>query len=236
MRIHGWTLAVVMAGPVLAGGTTAGAQEPSEPSVVTVTGEGVIRRAPEVARVVFAAESRDASPRQAQRAAAAAMASVHDRLGQAGIPEEAMRTLSYELSPEYEFVENRRSLKGYVARNRLDVRVDSIDRVGEILDVGVEAGATSVEGLHFDLKDRAAAERAALQAATADAWARARAAAAGVDRMLARVVRIEEAGVPTTIPRAVMAMRAPAQAESPPPILAGDLEIRATVTLTAELR
>src|SRR5437868_15525455 len=50
-------------------------------------------------------------------------------------------------------------LKGYVARNTLEVRVDDVARVGELLEAVVTQGATSVSGLRFDVKDRAKLER-----------------------------------------------------------------------------
>ncbi len=40
--------------------------------------------------------------------------------------------------------------------------MDDVARAGEIADAAVQAGATSLEGVRFDLKDRAAAERDAL--------------------------------------------------------------------------
>lgn len=211
---------------------------PAGPGLVTVSGEGVVRRAPDVAYVVFVAESRNERPGVAQRDAAAAMTAVHDRLRTSGIPEDALRTLSYDLSPDYEFVDNRRQLNGYVASNRLEVRVDEVARVGELIDAGVTAGATSIEGLRFDVTDRAAAEREALRAAAADAWERAQAMAAGVGRGLDRVIRLEEPGLaPPVAQREMMTMRAAApQAAPAPPIASGEVEIRARVILTAALR
>jgi len=214
------------------------AQAPEGPGLVTVSGVGIVSRAPDVAYVVFVAESRNERPGVAQRDAAAAMAKVHERLRGAGVAANALRTLSYDLSPEYEFVENRQRMNGYVARNRLEVRVDEVGRVGELVDAGVAAGETSIEGLRFDVKDRAAAQREALRLAAADAWARAEAAAAGVGRALDRVVLIEEPGLATPVAsREMMALRVGGvQADAAPPIVSGEVEIRARVTLTAALR
>ena len=47
-----------------------------------------------------------------------------------------------------------RSLREYVARNTVEVRVDEIARAGEVLDAAVGSGATTVSGVRFDLKDR----------------------------------------------------------------------------------
>jgi uncharacterized protein YggE len=135
-------------------------------------------------------------------------------------------------------VNNRRVSRGYVARNTVDVRVDDITRVGEVLEIAVGSGATSVGGIRFDLKDRAKLERDALRLAVADARAKAEAAAAGAGQTVVRIVRIEEQGVVSRPPMPFMAREAVAlqSADAPPPISAGQMELRAQVTLTAEFK
>ena len=93
-----------------------------------------------------------------------------------------------------DYTDNRRVLRGYVARNTIDIRVDAVDRIGELLEMVVTAGATSVGGVRFDLKDRGKLEREALRLAVSDARERAVAAAAGAGRSFDRILRIEEQG------------------------------------------
>ena len=97
------------------------------------------------------------------------MTPVLDKLRAAGVPAEAIKTVGYDLQQEWDYVNNRRISRGYVARNTIDVRVDAIDRVGELLEIAVGSGATSVGGIRFDLKDRAKLEREALRMAVAEA-------------------------------------------------------------------
>ena len=211
--------------------------QPTEPVVVT-TGEGVVNVVPDRAWITLSAESRANSPREAQRKNTEAMTPVLDKLKSAGVPSEAIRTIGYDLQQEFDFVNNRRVSRGYVARNTVDVRVDTVDRVGELLEIAVTSGATSVSGLRFDLRDRGKYEREALRLATSDARMRADAAAAGAGRAVDRVVRVEEqrAGGPMPVPRLAMA-REVAQADAgAPAISAGQIEIRAQVTLTASLK
>jgi uncharacterized protein len=127
--------------------------------------------------------------------------------------------------------------RGYVARNTVEVRVDAIDRVGEILEATVSSGATSVGGIRFDMKDRGKLEREALRMAVSDARARAEAAAAGAGRSIDRIVRIDEQGVvmPPPIAMGGVLLREAAQAAAPP-ISSGQIELRAHVTLTAILK
>src|SRR5688500_9264422 len=227
---------VVAALLLLAPALAAGQQTREEPVVVT-TGEGMVEAVPDRAWVSVSAESRASNPREAQRRNAELMAPVQEKLRAAGVPADAIRTIAYDLQQEWDFVNNRRVSRGYVARNTIEVRVDAVDRVGEILEIAVGSGATSVGGIRFDLKDRARLEREALRLAVADARAKAEAAATGAGQSIARIVRIEEQGTisrpPTPYLREALSVQ---QADAAPPISAGQMELRAQVTLTAELK
>jgi uncharacterized protein YggE len=232
--------AAALAGAVSAATAPAGAQQQpsvSERPVVVTAGEGVVQAVPDRAYVSISAESRAASPREAQRRNTELMKPVQDKLRSAGIPADAIRTTAYDLQFEYDWNNGRRIPKGYVARNTIEVRVDDIDKLGELLDVAVTAGATSVSDIRFDVKDRAKLEREAVRLAVVDARAKADAAAAGAGSAIDRVVRIEEHGVMTPPPMPVMRMAMKEQSQaSDVPIATGQLELRARVTLTASLR
>jgi 3-methyladenine DNA glycosylase/8-oxoguanine DNA glycosylase len=74
----------------------------------------------------------------------------------------------------------------------VEVRLDDIDRVGLAIDAAATGGATTITGIRFDVRNRAALERDALRQAVADARARADAAAAGANATIDRIMRIEE--------------------------------------------
>jgi uncharacterized protein YggE len=196
-----------------------------------------VQAVPDRAWITVSAESRASSPRDAQRKNAEAMKPVQDRLRAAGVPEEAIKTTAYDLQPDWDYSGNRRVLRGYVARNTIDVRIDNIDRVGELLDMVVNAGATSVENIRFDLKERERIERDALRLAVADARARATAAAAGAGMSVDRIIRIDEQGVSSPpIPLRREVLQAGSVAAAAPPVAAGSMEVRAHVTVTTLLK
>jgi uncharacterized protein YggE len=210
---------------------------PAEP-VVVASGQGIVLAVPDRAWISISAESRAPSPREAQRLNAEAMRPVQDKLRAAGIPTEAIRTTAYDVQYEWDFVNNKRVGRGYVARNTIDVRIDAIDRVGEYLEIAAGSGATALGGIRFDMKDQAKLEREALRLAVADARAKAEAAAAGAGRNIDRILRIEEQGVDTP-PMPVRMMRQAVQAnaaDSTPPISAGQMEIRARAVVTVVLK
>src|SRR6187455_475753 len=225
---------LVLTLPALAAAQGASAAPSSEPTVVVV-GEGVVHAVPDRAWISVGAESRASSAREAQRRNSELMTPILDKLRAAGIPADAIRTIAYDVQYEWDFVNNKRVGRGYVARNTIDVRVDSIDRVGEFLEIAVGAGATALGGIRFDLKDQAKLEREALRLAVLDARAKADAAAAGAGRNVDRILRVEEGGVEVP-PMPVRMMRQAAQANAvdlAPPISAGQIEIRARATVTA---
>src|SRR6478735_1628327 len=213
------------------------APQTQTPAIVT-TGEATVRRAPDQAFVTIAVETRGKTSREAQQQNADAMTSVQQRIALSGLGKDAVRTTGYSIQQEFDYANNRRTPKGYVARNGVEVRLDAVERVGELLDAMVDAGATTVAGVRFDLKDRAAAEREALRLAVADARARADAIASGAGRSVDRVLRIVDAPAPRFKgPQPMLMERAAASAASADtPIEAGTIEVHAQVELTAAIK
>jgi uncharacterized protein YggE len=219
--------------PELASAQSTAQSLESQPTVMTV-GEAVVRRAADRAFITVTTETRARDPRDAQSQNAKAMSAVQEKLREANVPRDAVRTTGYGVEPEYDYTNGRRVLRDFRAFNTIEVRVDDVSRVGELIDVATTAGATSVGDVRFDLKDREAAERQALTEAVADARSRAEAAAAGARMSLGGILRIveERTNVPSPMPMMTRAVAESAQT----PIVPGEIEIRARVTLTGVLK
>jgi len=228
-------LALIVAAAVSARAQEPAPSAPAVPSIVT-TGEAVVRRMPDVAYVTLAVESRAKSPRDAQRANADAMSGVQGQLAKAGIAKDAMRTLGLGLQQEFDNNNGRRVARDFVARNTLEVRIDDVMRAGEIADAVVQGGATALEGIRFDLKDRAGAEREALRLAVADARGRAEAAASGAGRSVDRILKIEDLRADGGGPRPLPMMRMAEAVATTTAVEPGLIDIRGHVTLTVSMR
>ena len=219
------------------------AQQPSSPPIVSplqptivTRGHASVTARPDRAFVTIAAESRSRNSAEAQKLNAAAMAAVLQKIEQAGVAKEAIRTIGYELQPEFDYVNGRQTFRAYVARNTVEVRLDDIDRVGVVIDAAGAGGATTITGIRFDVRNRAALERDALRQAVADARARADAAAAGAGATIDRVVRVEEEPHYEP-PRPMMRMAAQdAVAVTSTPVEPSTIEIQARVVMTVSLR
>jgi uncharacterized protein len=226
---------------------TAGAQDTSGPNgfvvarpdpFITTVGRATVKTAPDRAFVTVATEALAASPGAAQQQIARSMTAVRAAVKATGVPDDAVKTLSYGLQEEADYQNGRRVPRGYRARNTIEVRLDDIGRVGDVIDASVKAGANAVTDIRFDLKDRAAVERDALKRAVADAKSRADAMAAGAGVALGPIVRIDETGQMPPVPRPMEAVRVRAMAADVPetPVSAGEIEVEATVTLTVSIK
>jgi uncharacterized protein YggE len=219
---------------------TVRAQTPvsSQPVIIT-QGEAVLKRAPDQAFLPVATAQRETQPVEARRRSAETMTAVQAALKAAGVPADAIRTTGYSLTPDNEWVGGRSTIRGYVARNQIEVSVDNLDRLPAVIDaVNVSRTAgLSIIGPRFELKNRQAAENEALQRAVELAMERARAVSIGARRTVGPVVRIEAHavdGMPRPMP--MMERMAASRQDTPTPITPGEIEIRGTVTLTVEIR
>ncbi len=219
---------------------TSVAQTISSPPVIVTQGEAVLKRAPDQAWLTVATEQRESQPTEARRKGAEAMTAVQAALKRAGVPGDAIRTTSFSLSPDVEWVGGRSTIRGYVMRNQIEVRVDNLERLPAVIDAvnSPKAAGLSIVGPRFDLKNRRAAENEALQRAVELALERAQAIAAGARRTVGPIARIEAHAVDGMPPRPMLMTQSmgTARQETATPITPGEIEIRAVATVTVEIR
>jgi uncharacterized protein YggE len=211
-----------------------------QPPVVVTQGEATLTRAPDRAWLSIATEGRDARAAEARRKGAEAMTAVQAALRGSGVAAEAIRTTAYSLTPEMDWNDGKGTVRGYVARNQIEVRVDDLAKLGDVLDAANTARGTalSIIGPRFELKNEQAVEQEALKAAVEAAMRRAEAMAAGAKRTLGAIVRIEEQNFGPIQPKTMMMAARAGQADAAvqTPITPGEIEVRAVVNVTVELK
>jgi uncharacterized protein len=220
----------------------AGAQQPEEqPRTITVAASATVERDPDRAVVMLAVESQATTAREASQRNAQLMESVLAAIRREGIADDGIRTVSYELRPEYTRPEQGREpprIVSYRAINMVQVRVDAIQRAGVVIDAALEAGANRVTGLNFELRDPESARLEALREAMAKARREAEAIAAAAGQQLGDplTIHVGQAFVPRPPPMPMMARAEMDVALAPPPpIEGGQLAITATVNAVYRL-
>jgi len=211
------------------------AQTVEAPQIIVI-GEGTISATPNQARITVGAETRSKSSKDAQQRNADVMTALHHKVAALGIPKDAIRTTAIDLQPEFDYANGRQTARGYVARNTIEVRVDDFAKVGDVIDAVVGSGATNIHSLRFDVKEREQLEAVALQRAVEAGMAKAKAIAAGAQKAIDRVLRIEEQFMGRGGPVPMMREMAMARADASTPVAAGEIEIRAQVRLSVTIK
>lgn len=95
---------------------------------------------------------------------------VMDALRAAGIAAEDIRTSNFSLWYSQNYDMNGQPTDGkYVVDNSVYITVRDLEKLGDILDTAIEAGANSINGISFDVSDKDAALAEARENAVADA-------------------------------------------------------------------
>jgi uncharacterized protein YggE len=200
---------------------------------VSVTGTGRVERAADLARATFVVEGRRPSAADARSVAAGLANSVLVALGAVGIPAPDIRTAGIDVSPEWDHEGNRPVRKGFTVTNRIAVVIRDLELVGAVLDAGLEAGATGLDAVSFQLADSTADAAAARRLAVADARARAQTIAEAAGTTLGPLVAISEGTAAGPLGRPELRLTAMSDAAyAMTPVMPGAIEV--TVTVTAE--
>ncbi|MGD9293331.1 MAG: SIMPL domain-containing protein, partial [Roseobacter sp.] len=137
--------------------------------MIVTTGTATVEAEPDMAtlRVGVAREARLAG--DALQLTSDAMTTVLARLKDAGIEDRDMQTQGLSLQPVWSQQSSTssdpRRITGFVARNGLVIRVRSLENLGGLLDLVVQDGANTFDGLSFSVQE----QEALLAKARADA-------------------------------------------------------------------
>jgi uncharacterized protein len=210
---------------------------PTERGRVAVTGTGRVQRAADIALVTFVAEGIGPTASEARSIAAGIASAVGDALAGAGVAAPDLRTAGVDVSPTWDHEGNQPVRTGFIVSNRIAAVVRDLERVGAVLDAALEAGATGLDGVTFQLADASADTTEARRLAVADARDRATTIATASASSLGRLVAITEGGSPIPSPRGELRLTALAAGDafSPTPVMPGTIDVSVSVTAEWEL-
>lgn len=214
------------------------AQEAPGPATLTVSAEGVSRRAPDMASLSLGVITEAPTAGEALRLNAERMTRVMAALRKAGLAERDIQTSGLSISPQYDYPNGQPpALRGYQAANQVTATVRDLARLGPVLDASVGAGANSAGQVSFGLADPLAAENAAREAAVKALKAKADLYARATGHAGVRLTALSEGGFAPQ-PRPMMkayAMAAPMAEAAPTPVAPGELNLSITVSGVFEL-
>jgi uncharacterized protein YggE len=233
-RAARWQLALAVGLSVLGTVYSAHAEQRVSGPRIVVTGEGKVSIAPDIARVRSGVTTRGRTVQEAAEANSKVMAAILTALTESRIPQKDVQTAQLSIQPVYAAPKpgEERQLIGYNVGNHVIATIRPIERLGDVLDRMIAAGATEVGDVEFLASNPGKALDQAREAAITDARRKAEIYARAAGVMLGRVVSIEEGSdLSAPAPRRVLAQAAGMQM----PIAPGENTLHATVTMVFEI-
>lgn len=136
---------------------------------ITVTGHGQVAVEPDVATVQIEVSTVNKQVSVAQEQNAQIMNQVIQSMLQLGVPRENIRTVSYTVSPQYDYVDGKQIFRGYEVNNSISVKLTDIQQVGTVIDTAVANGANRISNIQFSVEDESVYKQQAIDNALKDA-------------------------------------------------------------------
>ncbi|MEZ4662759.1 MAG: SIMPL domain-containing protein [Caldilineaceae bacterium] len=163
---------------------------------ITVVGEGVVSIKPDIAKTTIGVETIKATVKEASDENQQILAQVLDALKAAGIADKDMQTAGFNIYTEQFFPPDAgpqgEPQSRYHVTNQVQVTIRDIDKVGDVLDAAIEAGANSTYGVEFRLDDQEAARSDARALAIESANAKAAELATLTNVTVGQVLSVSE--------------------------------------------
>lgn len=198
---------------------------------ISVTGQGTIETAPDMATLSFLVSREDREAKDAVDNMSRAARVVLNKLETAGVASEDIQTSSLRLQPRRETRASSGNrvprITGYVAETRITVQIRDLERLGTTIDSVVGEGANGFDWLRFGLQDPSVSEDEARRLAVADGRRKAELYAEAAGVRLGSILSLSEGGA-RSVP---MVMEARSLASDGVAVAPGELSVGASVSM-----
>ncbi|MDQ6868364.1 MAG: SIMPL domain-containing protein [Pseudomonadota bacterium] len=212
-------------------------------SVPSITTNGVASTevVPDIATISLGVDTERPNAAAAARDNALAAQAIVGEIKAQGIEARDIKTLSVTLSPIYDEVRDasgyvtKRTLRGYIARNSLSVRIREVAKAGVLAGQLMDKGANSFYGIAFDYAQKEAKYDALRGDAVRDALRKANSYVNGLGLKLGRVLEIATQSPSRGATESSAGLRAKSEAAAAVPVEPGSEILRTEVQVTWEL-
>ena len=204
---------------------------------MSVAGHGEVYLIPDIAYVNIGTRSEATDVAQALSDNNDQAKAISSSLAEKGIDPLDIQTTAFNVYPYQNYgPDGQPTEMRYVVENTVNVKVRDLNRLGEILDAVVRSGANQINGISFDVEDRAQAEADARRLAIQDATDKAQelAGLAGIQLGELQNISVYSNGTSATVYDAKGGGYASATTSAP--ISAGQLIVSADANLVYGLK
>ena len=211
-----------------------------EYDIVRANGSVTREVAPDTAFVNVGVTTQGKTAEEARNANAEIVNNVIVSLANMGISKEDVKTVGYNLYPEYsDAAKGKRIITGYSMNYSLNVKVENLDKIGAVIDQMFADGANTFNRVTFTVSNRKELEREMLALAVKNAEEKAGIVASAGGRTLGKLVAANVGSVGgmdySDSNYETIALYKSAAGSAPTKIMAGNLKVSADVDAAFEL-
>lgn len=209
----------------------------TQPAIISVTGEGTVEIAPDMATLNLGVTTEADTAAEALKANSEGLAAALARLKEAGVAERDIQTSGLTVNPNYIYPSDgaQPKINGYIASNMVTVRVRDLSTLGPTLDGVVADGANTLNGVVFGLQEPDTTTDEARRRAVTDAQHKAALYAEAAGVKLGRIASITEQGNYGGPQPMMMAEAAMSKSGGSVPVASGELSVTSTVSIVYEI-
>lgn len=206
---------------------------------ISVDGKAETFVKPDTAKVAFGITAKNASTDVATESVNERMNTLMAELAKNGVAEKDVKTISYEVSPEYSYNDGAQKFEGYRVSQRVEVIMRDLTKVSGILNIVNSADLDNVSQLTFFVDDEEAIKAELREQAIADAKENAAKIAKDLGVQIEKVVSFYDYSGDTGTPQPMYAMEKAGMGgdmAAAPVIPEGENEFVSRVSVTYEIQ
>jgi uncharacterized protein YggE len=118
-------------------------------NVINVTGSASVLVDPDIAIITIGVITQDKDNKIAAEENFKNTEKIITALETAGIKEKNIKTQTYYVEPQYDYIDENQVFKAYTVVNNLKVIIEDITKVGNIIDVSLKNGVNKINNISF---------------------------------------------------------------------------------------
>lgn len=214
-------------------------QSKGEPIIVSETGK--VSVTPDIAKVTVGIEEQGQNLKIAQDNVNRKSKSLVDELKKLGIKENDIKTVNYNVYPEYDYQASPYRINGYRVSTSYEIKIEDFEVVNDVLVVATNTGANVINNISFEVNEKTKEEKLqeAREIAVNKAKSKAEGLAKATDVNLGKIINVSEVET-GNYPMPVMYQKELSVGSSDSREVAnvtpGETNIEVTVSLSYEVR
>ncbi|KKP30804.1 MAG: hypothetical protein UR20_C0052G0008 [Candidatus Woesebacteria bacterium GW2011_GWE2_31_6] len=180
-------------------------QTKGEPLIVSETGK--VTAIPDIAKVSLGIEEQGVSLKVVQDSVNSKSKKLTNELKKLGIDEKDIKTVNYNVYPEYSYDITPFKISGYRVSTTYEVKIDNFEKINDVLVVSTQAGANVAGNISFEINEKTKEEltQKAREEAVKKAKDKAKGLASSAGISLGKIINISEStGIDYPRPIAMM--------------------------------